>query len=81
MIRLLALIWTVLSLVTAIAFGWLFLTMHWNNRACFDENGRCFLDGVVYHDTSFLYFWIVLLAAVSALAGVVIAMRARRSAS
>ncbi|WP_417483888.1 hypothetical protein [Maricaulis salignorans] len=81
MIRFLAWIWTLLSVLLAIGFGWLFVTVYWNNRACFDESGRCFLDGVVYHDTSFLYFWIVLLAAVSALAGVVIAMRARRSAS
>tara|TARA_R110000868_G_scaffold56829_6_gene175979 strand:+ start:729 stop:974 length:246 start_codon:yes stop_codon:yes gene_type:complete len=81
MIRLLALIWTSLSLVTAIGFGWLFVIMYWNHRACFDENGRCFLDGVVYHDTSFLYFWIALLAVLSVLAGAIIAMRARRSAS
>jgi len=79
MIRFLARIWTLASAVTAIAFGWLFVTVYWNNRACFDENGRCFVDGVVYHDTSFIYVWIALLAAVSALAGVVVARRGRWS--
>ena len=78
MIRLLALTWTILSLVTATGFAWLFVSVNWNNRACFDENGRCFVDGVVHHDTSFIYVWIALLAAVSALAGVVIARRAQR---
>tara|TARA_R110002073_G_scaffold26260_4_gene86312 strand:- start:417 stop:656 length:240 start_codon:yes stop_codon:yes gene_type:complete len=79
MIKLLAGLWTVFSFLTAIAFGWLFVTMYWNHRACFDEHGRCFLDGVVYHDTSFIYFWIALLAALSGLAGGVFAARVRRS--
>ncbi|WP_417493964.1 hypothetical protein [Maricaulis sp.] len=75
MIRFLAWIWTLTSVVLAIAFGWLFVTVYWSNRACFDENGRCFVDGVVHHDTSFIYVWIALLAAVSALAGVVVTRR------
>tara|TARA_R110000868_G_scaffold56830_2_gene176052 strand:+ start:1380 stop:1619 length:240 start_codon:yes stop_codon:yes gene_type:complete len=79
MIRLLAGIWTLLSLVTAIGFSWLFVTMFWNNRACFDENGQCFVDGVVHHDTSFVYFWIALLAALSGLTGAIIASRRARS--
>ncbi|WP_417470606.1 hypothetical protein [Maricaulis sp.] len=79
MIRFLAWIWALLSLVTATGFAWLFVTVYWNNRACFDENGRCFVDGVVHHDTSFIYVWIALLAAVSAMAGVVIARWGRRS--
>ena len=79
MIRLLARLWTLTSVVLAIGFGWLFVTVYWANRACFDENGRCFVDGVMHHDTSFIYFWIALLAAVSALAGVVVARRGRWS--
>ncbi|WP_339744723.1 hypothetical protein [uncultured Maricaulis sp.] len=55
--------------------------MYRNHRACFDENGRCFIDGVVHHDTSFLYFWIALLAALSGLGGVIIASRRGRSAA
>ncbi|WP_417497578.1 hypothetical protein [Maricaulis sp.] len=79
MIRFFAWVWTILSLVTATGFAWLFVSVYWNNRACFDENGRCFVDGVVHHDTSSIYVWIALLAALSGLAGVVIAGRARRS--
>ena len=79
MIRLLARIWTLTSDVLAIGFGWLFVTVYWNNRACFDENGRCFVDGVVHQDTSFIYFWIALLAALSGLAGAIIASRRGRS--
>ena len=79
MIRFLAWIWTLTSVVSAIGFGWLFVTMYWNHRACFDENGQCFGDGVVYHDTSFVYCWVALLAAVSGLAGVVVARRGRWS--
>tara|TARA_R110000868_G_scaffold10896_16_gene52673 strand:- start:2876 stop:3145 length:270 start_codon:yes stop_codon:yes gene_type:complete len=81
MIRLLARIWTLASVVLAIWFGWLFVTVYWINRACFDENGRCFVDGVVHHHTSFIYVWIALLAAVSALAGVAVARWRRRSVS
>ncbi len=75
MIRLLAGIWTLASVLLTIWFGRLFVMVYWNSRACFDENGRCFLDGVVHHDTSFIYLWIASLAAVSALAGAVIARR------
>jgi hypothetical protein len=79
MMRFFAGIWTLLSAALAIMFGWLFVTVYWNNRACFDENGRCFVDGVVHHDSSFIYFWIALLAALSGLAGGVIAARVGRS--
>lgn len=78
MIRLLAMAWTLSSAALAVWFGWLFVTLYWARRACFDENGRCFADGVVHHDSSFVYFWIALLSLVSALAGAICASRLRR---
>ena len=78
MIRRLAPAWTLLSLVSAIGFGWMFATVYWSNRTCFDENGRCFADGVVHHDSTVVYGWLALLSLLSALAGAVIASRGRR---
>ncbi|MFY0637438.1 hypothetical protein [Maricaulis maris] len=81
MIRLLALAWTLLSVVLAVWVGWLFATLHWGNRGCFDENGRCFADGVVHHDVTVIYFLMAVLSIISALGGLVLAIRLRRSGS
>ncbi|WP_297734077.1 hypothetical protein [uncultured Maricaulis sp.] len=78
MIRLLAKAWALIFAGMAVWFGWLFAVVYWSNRACFDENGRCLVDGVVHHDSTFVYFWIVLLSLVSALAGAVCDSRLRR---
>ena len=43
-------------LVCVLAFGWLFYAMYWQQRSCFDENGRCFLpEGVVVSDNNFVW--------------------------
>jgi len=80
MIRLLAKAWAITSVLLAVWFGWLFVSVYWRNRSCFDENARCFVDGVVHHDAAFIYFWVALLSLFSAAAGVLCATRWRRPA-
>ncbi len=41
-------------LLVSLVCAWLYYTLYWQRRACFDSEGRCFdeVHMVVYHDQS-----------------------------